>query len=105
MSPRRRPTDSAAIERLGGQRREVVGQAVRLLESDAEVPVEVQPEMLRETVALLAVSLEELKVAEEELVQQNEELAVTREAVESNARHFRRLFDAVPLPYVVTDVC
>jgi PAS domain-containing protein len=61
--------------------------------------------MLRETVALLATSLEELKVAEEELVQQNEELVITREAVESNARHFQRLFEAAPLPYVVTDVC
>jgi PAS domain S-box-containing protein len=105
MSPRRRPTDDAAIERLVDQRRHVTGQAVRLLESDFEVPIEVQPERLRETVALLATSLEELKVAEEELVQQNEELAHTREAVESSARHFRRLFEAVPLPYVVTDIC
>ncbi len=76
-----------------------------MLDTDVEVPIEVQPEMLRETVALLATSLEELKVAEEELVQQNEELELTRDAVESSSRHYRRLFDAMPLPYVVTDVC
>jgi PAS domain S-box-containing protein len=105
MSPRRRPTDDAAIERLVEQRRAVVGRAVRVLDTDREVTIEAQPETLRETVALLTASLEELKVAEEELVQQNEELVLTRDAVESNSRHFRRLFDAVPVPYVVTDVC
>jgi len=103
MSPRRRPTDDAAIERLVDQRRQVVGRAVRVLETDLEVPIEAQPEALRETVALLTVSLEELKVAEEELVQQNEELVLTREAVETSTRHFRRLFEDAPLPYVVTD--
>src|SRR5918999_2959081 len=104
MSPRRRLMDDAAIARLVDQRREVVGRAVRVLDLDREVPIQVEPEALRETVALLSVSLEELKVAEEELVQQNEELALTRDAVETNSRHFRRLFDAVPAPYVVTDI-
>ena len=103
MSPRRRPTGDEAIERLVDQRRQVVGRAVRVLDTDLEVPIEVQPEMLRETVALLSVSLEELKVAEEELVQQNEELVRTRDVVETSTRHFRRLFEEAPLPYVVTD--
>jgi PAS domain S-box-containing protein len=104
MSPRRRATDDAAIERLVDQRRQVVGRAVRVLEMDHEVPIDVHPETLRETVALLTTSLEELKVAEEELVQQNEELVVTREAIESSTRHFRRLFEEAPIPYLVTDV-
>jgi len=104
MSPRRRPTDDAAIERLVDQRRQVVSRAVRVLDMDVEVPIEAQSETLRETVALLSVSLEELKVAEEELVQQNEELVLTRDAVESSTRHFRRLFEEAPLPYVVTDL-
>lgn len=34
----------------------------------------------------------------------NEELLVTRAAIESTSRHFRRVFDDMPLPYVVTDV-
>ena len=104
MSPRRRSTDDAAIERLVEQRHAVVSRAVHVLDADHETPEMERPETLRETVALLTVSLEELKVAEEELVQQNEELALTREAVETTSRHFRRLFDAMPLPYVVTDV-
>ena len=105
MPPRRRPTDDATIERLVEQRQAVVGRAVRVLDVEREIPIEAEPERLRETVALLTVSLEELKVAEEELVQQNEELSLTREAVESSSRYFRRLFDAAPLPYLVTDVC
>ncbi len=104
MSPRRRPTDDAAIERLVEQRRAVVGRAVSVLETDREVPIERHPDTLRETVALLSVSLEELKVAEEELVQQNEELVTTRDAVESSARYYRRLFEEAPFPYVVTDM-
>jgi PAS domain-containing protein len=105
MSPRRRATDDSAISRFGEQRRHVLSRAVHVLEQDREVPIDVQSETLRETTALLATSLEELKVAEEELRQQNEELLVTREAIESTSRHFRRLFDDGPLPYVVTDVC
>jgi PAS domain S-box-containing protein len=105
MSPRRRPTDNLAISRLDQQRREVINRAVHVLDTDSALPAEVQPETLRETAALLATSLEELKVAEEELVQQNEELLITREAVESTSRHFRRLFEDAPVPYVVTDIC
>jgi len=104
MSPRRRATDDAAISRLVDQRREVLSRAVHVLHSDREVPIEVQPEALRETTALLAASLEELKVAEEELMQQNEELLVTRDAIEATSRHFRRLFEDAPVPYIVTDV-
>jgi PAS domain S-box-containing protein len=105
MSPRRRHTDDATIERFGEQRREVIGRAVQVLDLDREIPIDAQPETLRETAALLAVSLEELKVSEEELVQQNEELLITREAIESTSRHFRRLFEDAPLPYIVTDIC
>ena len=105
MAPHRRVTDDAAISRLSDQRREVLTRAVAVLDTDREVPIDVQPETLRETTALLTVSLEELRVAEEELLQQNEELLLTRDAVEETSRHFRRLFDDAPLPYIVTDVC
>jgi PAS domain-containing protein len=105
MSPRRRHIDNAAITRLTEQRREVVDRAVHVLDVDHDIPIDDQPETLRETAALLAVSLEELKVAEEELVQQNEELLTTREAIESMSRQYRRLFDDMPLPYIVTDIC
>lgn len=67
MSPRRRHTVDETISRLTAQRRQVADRAVQVLDTDREVAIEAQPETLRETTALLAVSLEELKVAEEEL--------------------------------------
>ena len=104
MSTRRRATNDA-IARLTEQRRDVVGRAVHVLDIDRGIPVDAESDTLRETAALLTISLEELKVAEEELVQQNEELVSSREAIESTSRHYRRLFDEMPGPYVVTDVC
>jgi PAS domain S-box-containing protein len=105
MSPRRRATDDTAIARLADQRQEVLSRAVHVLDPDREVALDAQPETLRETTALLATSLEELRVAEEELMQQNEELLFTRQAIEATSRHFRRLFEDAPVPYVVTDIC
>ena len=105
MTMRPRTTDNAAITRLGEQRRELLSRAVLALESDCEIPIDVHPETLRKTTALLAASLEELRVAEEELLQQNEELIATREAIDARTREFQRLFDDAPLPYVVTDSC
>jgi PAS domain S-box-containing protein len=107
MSFRRRHTDSEAIARLGQQRRQFVDRAVSaldVLDGDGDTRPNAGPEPLRETTALLAASLEELKVAEEELVQQNEELLLTREAIEATSRHYRRLFEDAPVAYIVTDV-
>jgi PAS domain-containing protein len=94
-----------AIARLTEQRREIMSRAVQVLDADREMPVEAESDTLRATAALLAISLEALKVAEEQLVQQSEELRVTRDAIESTSRHYRRLFDDLPVPCVVTDVC
>ncbi len=105
MSPRRSHTTNDVVARLIERRRELVGRAVEVLDVEREVPVDGEDETLRETVALLAISLEELKIAEQELVQKNEELLVTRAAIESTSRHYRRLFDEMPVPCVVTDVC
>jgi PAS domain-containing protein len=102
---RRHSTDGTAISRFAQQRHDVLSRAVHALDPDREIPIEAQPDVLRETTALLATSLEALKAAEAELMQQNQELLRTREAIESTSRHYRRLFDEGPLPYVVTDIC
>jgi len=54
--------------------------------------------------ALLVTSLEELKVAEEELRQQNTALIEQRAAEEERTRHYRQLFLYAPVPLVVTDI-
>jgi PAS domain S-box-containing protein len=53
---------------------------------------------------LLVTSLEELKVAEEELREQNAALLQQREENEERTRHYRQMFLHAPVPVVVTDI-
>ncbi len=50
-------------------------------------------------------SMEELRVAEEELRRQSDELLDWREAVEAERHRYRELFEFVPDAYLVTDPC
>ena len=52
---------------------------------------------------LLMTSLEELKVAEEELREQNTVLTELRAAGDQRAHHYRQLFMHIPAPALVTD--
>jgi PAS domain S-box-containing protein len=54
--------------------------------------------------ALLVSSLEELKVAEEELRQQSTALIEQRAANDERTRHYRQLFLFAPVPLIVTDI-
>src|SRR5262249_17855843 len=53
---------------------------------------------------LLASSLEELKVAEEELRSQDATLVAQRAKIDERTRHYRELFLQSPSPTLVTDV-
>lgn len=53
--------------------------------------------------ALLMTSLEELKVAEEELRQQADQLAHRQSAIDEAVRHYRQVFQWAPLPIILTD--
>jgi PAS domain S-box-containing protein len=53
--------------------------------------------------ATLQNTIEELRVAEEELRQQNKELVITRELAEQDRQRYQDLFDFAPDGYVVTD--
>jgi PAS domain S-box-containing protein len=52
---------------------------------------------------LLAMTIEELQVAEEELRTQSEELIAARYAAEVETQRLRALFDLAPAAYLVTD--
>jgi PAS domain S-box-containing protein len=54
--------------------------------------------------ALLVSSLEELRVAEEELRVQNVELVTQRAANDERTRYYRQLFLHAPVPVAVTDI-
>lgn len=51
----------------------------------------------------IATVLEELQVAEEELLQQNEELAAARALLDAERQRYQNLFDFAPDGYLVTD--
>jgi PAS domain S-box-containing protein len=53
--------------------------------------------------ALLMTSLEELKVAEEELREQADQLANRQSVIDDAVRHYRQIFQRAPLPVILTD--
>ena len=56
-----------------------------------------------ELVTRLQTSIEELRVAREELTRQNDELLTLHDAVAAEADRFRQLFEAAPIAYITTD--
>jgi two-component system phosphate regulon sensor histidine kinase PhoR len=66
------------------------------------IPPTSDPDVL-ELVEGMRATLEELRVAEEELSRQNDELSNLQLAVADEAARYRALFDLAPIPYVTTD--
>ncbi len=62
-----------------------------------------QPDLLPVAFKELGIVSEELQVAVDELQQQNEELVVTRAALEAERQRYRDLFEFAPDGYLVTD--
>lgn len=67
-------------------------------------PFEMAFRGFQEANSLLRRNLEELLETEDELRRQNERLAEAHQAVESERRRYRELFDSAPDGYVVTDL-
>lgn len=86
------------------QRQRVLRHAGQVLTADAPVPVLDRAEAVPKLAALLTTSLEELKVAEEELVQQHEALESSRAEMEGHLAHYRMLFDLAPAALLLTDL-
>jgi PAS domain S-box-containing protein len=72
-------------------------------QADALAPTAQWPGTLHEALALLQTSLEELHIAEEEMLQQHEALAVAQQAVVVAHQRYQQLFDLAPDEHVVTD--
>ncbi|MBD1821873.1 PAS domain S-box protein [Cyanobacteria bacterium FACHB-DQ100] len=56
-----------------------------------------------EYLSALSEALEELKVIEEEICEQNQQLSETRQALEAEQRRYEELFDFAPDGYLITD--
>ncbi len=61
------------------------------------------PGIVRDALEELSTALEELRVANENLVEQASEIAAARQRNEQGRRDFQALFDAMPTPCVFTD--
>jgi PAS domain S-box-containing protein len=92
------------LEALVHCRRTVLQRATALMDGPADIPFVERFDAIPSLSALLTTSLEELKVAEEELREQNEKLLAQRAATEEHTRYYRLLFQHAPAPAFVTDV-
>jgi len=99
------PDDTSAsrfITALAEQRELVANRAAAVLASREFVEWE-GSKGLQELLGLLAASIEELKVVEEEMLLQHAEFAESRAAGERTASYHRMLFKHTPVALLVTD--
>jgi hypothetical protein len=97
----RAPTATPSTEFIATfsrQRQQLLARAGQAL--PAEVP-EVAPQ-LQVTTQCLVTSLEELKVAEEEMLHQQMEILTTKAESDRNITYWRTLFDLAPVPLLLT---
>lgn len=91
---------------FSAQRQRMLGHAARVLSEspDSWAHDEGPVDAPRPLPAMLLASLEELKVAEEELMRQHEALESTRAALSGERDRFRMLFENAPTALVLTDL-
>src|SRR4051812_25243755 len=73
------------------------------LRSDVTARSEGQSPAVEETFEAFGVTLEELRVAEENLLETNQLLLTTRHTLDAERRRCHALFDHTPVPLLVTD--
>ena len=95
-------TASPFLTALAEQRELVARRAAAVLASRELVESEGSTG-LHELLGLLAASIEELKVVEEEMLLQHEDFAEARSQVERNASYHQMLFKHTPAALLVTD--
>lgn len=98
------PGGRGTIDALARCRRSVLQQAVELFNGRNGIAFAEEFDVLPNVSSLLMTSLEELKVAEEELRAQNDLLADERSVVDEQVRHYSQLFQHAPFPSIITDV-
>jgi len=97
-------TRNETVEALARYRYTAIRHAADLFNDDGTFRNDEPSESTRSLPGLLASSLEELKVAEEELRAQNAALVAQRAAINANVRHYRELFLQAPAPVLITDI-
>jgi PAS domain-containing protein len=95
---------SATLDALVRCRHTVLTRANELIDRSVTTSIDPAPDALPALTGLLMTSLEELKVAEEELREQNSQLAERRADEERQLYHYRQLFLQLPMPAMITDL-
>lgn len=91
------------ISTFAKQRHTVLSRAAGILNPGAPQTA-AHSEAVPQLSALLATSLEELKVCEEELLSQHESFLSQRDEAEHKLQHYRELFDLAPVAILMTDL-
>jgi PAS domain-containing protein len=91
------------VEALARYRYAAIRRAAELFDADGSIRDGEHPSAPN-LPGLIASSLEELKVAEEELRAQNAVLIAQRARIDATTRHYRELFLQSPAPILVTDI-
>ena len=94
---------TATIDALARCRYTILTRASALLNDDGTTRNPQEPDAVRGLSGLLMTSLEELKLAEQELRAQNATLAAQRAGIDERTRHYHTLFLHTPAPAVITD--
>ncbi len=95
--------DSPMIAAVSTVRQSVLQRATALIGGATLLPFAEQFDALPSVSALLMTALEELRVAEEELRQQNAELLMQRAGTDARARRYQRMFAESPAAALLTD--
>jgi PAS domain S-box-containing protein len=91
------------VTALSAVRQSVLQRATALIGGTSDLPFTEQFDALPAVSALLMTSLEELRVAEEELRDQNALLQEQRAGIDQRLRRYRQLFVHAPVPAMITD--
>ena len=94
---------STTLDALVRCRQVVMTRTNDVLNREVSQTARKESDTVQSLTGLLMTTLEGLKVAEEELRQQNVALSEIRAAGEQRAHHYRQLFMHIPAPALVTD--
>jgi PAS domain S-box-containing protein len=95
---------SAPLEALTRYRLAMIRQVTALCNDDGTLRTDAASSAKQVLLSLLAASLKELQVAEEELRASSAALLAERSSGHERTRHYRELFAQSPAPTLVTDV-
>jgi PAS domain S-box-containing protein len=98
------PVEISTVDALARSRRFLLARAHQLLTAGEPASTAEPAPLLSALAGVLLSSLEELKVAEEELREASNRIDALRTDGDKLTRHYRELFLQLPMPAIVTDI-